>query len=44
MAERIPDARLEVFEGAGHSLIREQPTQTLARIRQFLAGVKVHVA
>ena len=39
MAERIPGAQLEVFEQAGHSLIREQPEKTLTRIRSFLAGV-----
>jgi len=39
MAELIPGAQIEVFEQAGHSLIREQPELTLARIRSFLAGV-----
>jgi proline iminopeptidase len=39
MAERIAGAQLEVFDHAGHSLIREQPREALARIRSFVADV-----
>jgi pimeloyl-ACP methyl ester carboxylesterase len=37
LAERIPDARAEQFEGAGHLLFWEQPEQFVTRVAEFLA-------
>lgn len=37
LADRLPDARLQIVERAGHSPHAEQPAETLAAIRSFLA-------
>lgn len=37
LAERIPDARLELLEGAGHLFFWEQPERTATLIEEFLA-------
>lgn len=39
LAERVPGARLEVFEGAAHMLNLEQPEHFNTVLREFLAGV-----
>lgn len=39
LAERVPGARLEVFEGAAHMLNLEQPERFTTLLREFLAGV-----
>ncbi len=36
LAERIPDARIEVIAGAGHLLFGEQPAETLRLLEAFL--------
>jgi pimeloyl-ACP methyl ester carboxylesterase len=36
IAERIPNARLELFEGVGHMLWWEQPERTAALVRSYL--------
>ena len=36
LAERIPDARLEVIAGAGHLFFVERPRETLAVLDGFL--------
>ena len=38
LAERIPGARLEVIEGAGHLFVLERPEATLAILEGFLGG------
>jgi proline iminopeptidase len=37
LADRLPDARLEIIERAGHSPHAERPAETLAAIQRFLA-------
>jgi len=37
MAHAIPGAGLEVFEGGGHALFREQPERFNSMLRQFAA-------
>lgn len=37
LAERIPDARLEVILGTGHLFFIEQPALTLRLLDEFLA-------
>ena len=37
LANVVPDARLEVFEGAAHMLNLEQPERFNAMLRDFLA-------
>jgi pimeloyl-ACP methyl ester carboxylesterase len=36
LAARIPNARLEVLEGAGHLLFWEQPERVAAAVTEFL--------
>ena len=36
MAATIPDARLEVFENAGHGVFRDEPDETLSLIQRFV--------
>jgi len=36
--QRIPDAVLEVFEGAGHLFFHEQPQRTAEVVTAFAAG------
>jgi 3-oxoadipate enol-lactonase len=36
LRERIPHARLEVIDGAGHLFYIEQPDRTLAKLEAFL--------
>jgi pimeloyl-ACP methyl ester carboxylesterase len=38
LAERIPNARLEVIGGAGHLFFLEQPETTLRALDDFLAA------
>lgn len=38
LADRIPNARLELIEGAGHNPQDERPAETMAAIRDFLAA------
>lgn len=44
LADRLPDARLEIIENAGHSPHVEQPKQTIPILRRFLSepGRKRH--
>jgi len=37
IAEAIPDARLEMFDGVGHLLPWERPDQFVALVEEFLA-------
>ena len=37
LAQRIPGARLRLFDGAGHLLFWEQPDELVAEIREFLS-------
>jgi proline iminopeptidase len=37
LADRLPDARLELLERSGHNPQDEQPSEVLAILRQFLA-------
>jgi pimeloyl-ACP methyl ester carboxylesterase len=37
IAERIPGARLEIFEGVGHLFWVEEPDRTLALLREHAA-------
>jgi 3-oxoadipate enol-lactonase len=39
LAQAVPDARLEVFEGVAHMLNLEQPERFNALLREFLEGV-----
>lgn len=39
LAERIPGARLVVFDGAGHLFFHEQPERTAAVVEEFVRGV-----
>lgn len=36
LAERIPNSRVELFEGCGHLLLWEEPTRFVASVRGFL--------
>jgi pimeloyl-ACP methyl ester carboxylesterase len=36
LAERIPDARLELFEGCGHLFFWEQPARFVTLVKEFL--------
>ena len=36
IAAAIPHARLEIFEGAGHGVFRDQPEKAVAMIREFI--------
>jgi pimeloyl-ACP methyl ester carboxylesterase len=38
LAERIPNAEVELFEGGGHLFFWEQPERFAARVRRFLLG------
>jgi pimeloyl-ACP methyl ester carboxylesterase len=38
LARRIPDARLEVFSGAGHLLLLSHTDEAAATIAKFLNG------
>lgn len=38
LCERIPGARLEVFDGAGHLFFHEEPERTAAAVVSFTAG------
>ncbi len=37
LAERIPDARVELFDGCGHLFFWEQPHRFVAAVGEFLA-------
>jgi 3-oxoadipate enol-lactonase len=39
LAERIPGARLVVFDGAGHLFFHEQPERAAAIVEEFVLGV-----
>jgi pimeloyl-ACP methyl ester carboxylesterase len=39
LAERIPGARLVVFDGAGHLFFHEEPERTAAVLAEFAAEV-----
>lgn len=39
LVQRIPDARLEFLEGAGHFLVREAPRAIAAHLRRFAAEI-----
>jgi proline iminopeptidase len=39
LADRLPDARLELIEQAGHNPQIERPAETIAALRQFMATV-----
>jgi pimeloyl-ACP methyl ester carboxylesterase len=39
LAEVVPGARLEVFEGVAHMINLEQPERFNALLREFLGGV-----
>jgi pimeloyl-ACP methyl ester carboxylesterase len=39
LADRLPDARLELIEGAGHNPQMEQPEVTIDIINSFLIGL-----
>ena len=36
LAERIPDARLELFEGCGHLFFWEEPQRFVSLLEEFL--------
>ena len=38
LADRLPDARLEIVERAGHNAQTERPVEVMAAVRAFLAG------
>jgi pimeloyl-ACP methyl ester carboxylesterase len=37
LAQRIPDARLEIFEGGGHLFMWEQPERFVDVVTEFLS-------
>ena len=39
LARRIPDARVELFPGAGHLFFWEQPDRFVEIVTEFLGGV-----
>lgn len=39
LAEKIPGARMETIEAAGHMLMLERPEQVASRLERFLDGV-----
>jgi pimeloyl-ACP methyl ester carboxylesterase len=39
IADAIPQARLELFDGAGHALQREEPDRFNTLVRQFVTGL-----
>jgi pimeloyl-ACP methyl ester carboxylesterase len=40
LADGLPNAELEVIDGAGHSLLSENTEAVVARMRAFLAGLE----
>ena len=38
LADRLPDARLEIVERAGHNPHDERPAEVMAAVRRFLAA------
>lgn len=42
LADRIPGARLHIFEGAGHGFTRERPEESAAVVREFLLSAEGH--
>lgn len=40
LADRIPGARLHIFEGAGHGFTRERPEESAAVVREFLLSAE----
>ncbi len=40
LAEAVPDARVEVFEGVAHMIDLEHPERFNALLREFLAGIE----
>ena len=39
LAQRIPGARMVVFEGAGHLFFHEEPERTAAVLEEFARGL-----
>lgn len=39
LAATVPGGRVEVYEGAAHNFVGEQPERTVADVTEFLAGV-----
>lgn len=44
LADRIPNARLELIECAGHNPQLEKPTETIKLVRDFLSGAKSEIS